>query len=52
MPQIFYDELIKQGYPIEKIKVIPNELEAVSYILTEAAPNDMNLLCSCILIHQ
>lgn len=46
MPQVFYDELIKQGYPIEKIKVIPNELEAVSYILTESAPNDMNLLCS------
>lgn len=46
MPQAFYDELIKQGYPAEKIKVIPNELEAVTHILTETNGEDMYLLCS------
>lgn len=52
MPKVFYDELIKQGYPVEKIKVIPNELEAVGYILTESSADDMNLLCSHELITQ
>lgn len=46
MPQAFYDELIKQGYPAAQIKVIPNEFQAVEYILTESSPEDMYLLCS------
>ncbi|MDD3267128.1 MAG: Mur ligase family protein [Burkholderiales bacterium] len=52
MPQVFYDELIKQGYPVEKIKVIPNEYEAVQYILLEAKPDDFTLLCSHELIND
>lgn len=52
MPKVFYDELIKQGYPVEKIKVIPNELEAVGYILTDSSADDMYLLCSHELITQ
>lgn len=46
MPQVFYDELIKQGYPVEQIKVIPNELEATHYIWETAQHDDMYLLCS------
>lgn len=46
MPQVFYNELIKQGYPVEQIKVIPNELEATHYIWETARHDDMYLLCS------
>ena len=46
MPQVFYAELIKQGYPSEKIKIMPNEFEATQFILTQAKPDDFTLLCS------
>ncbi|RTK93482.1 MAG: hypothetical protein EKK64_10100 [Neisseriaceae bacterium] len=46
MPQVFYDELIKQGFPDSKIKVIPNELEATAHILNHTKKNDFTLLCS------
>ncbi len=52
MPQVFYDELIKAGYPAEQINIIPNEVEAVQHILDSAQPNDMNLLCSHELIND
>lgn len=52
MPQVFYDELIKQGYASEKIKVIPNEYEAVQYILSESKQDDFTLLCSHELIND
>lgn len=52
MPQVFYDELIKQGYPEAQIKVIPNELEATHYILANSQPDDMCLLCSHELIND
>jgi cyanophycin synthetase len=46
MPELFRLELLKQGYPKAQIKVIPNELEATEYILAQAQPDDMYLLCS------
>ncbi len=46
MPELFKNELIKQGYPEKKIKVIPNELEATQYILKKAKPDDLYILCS------
>jgi UDP-N-acetylmuramyl tripeptide synthase len=46
MPELFRLELLKQGYPEAQLKVIPNELEATEYILTQAQPDDMYLLCS------
>lgn len=52
MPQVFYDELVKQGYSSEKIKVIPNEYEATEYILTMTKPDDFTLLCSHELIND
>jgi len=46
MPELFRLELLRQGYPQVQLKVIPNELEATEYILAQAQPEDMYLLCS------
>ena len=46
MPEAFKQVLIKKGYPARKIKVIPNEVEAVQHILGTSKANDMNILCS------
>lgn len=46
MPQLVYDALIAAGYPDAKIKIIPNELEAVQYILSQAQPADFWMLCT------
>lgn len=46
MPQLVYEALIAAGYPDAKIKIIPNELEAVQYILSQAQPADFWMLCT------
>lgn len=45
MPELFYKELIQQGFPDTKIKIIPNEIEALNTILTHSNPEDFHLLC-------
>lgn len=52
MPEAFKKILFEKGYPAKKIKVIPNEVEAVTHILTKAKPDDMNILCSHELITE
>lgn len=46
MPEAFKKVLLEKGYPAKKIKVIPNEVEAVTHILAKAKPEDLNILCS------
>ena len=45
MPELFYNELIKQGFPAASIKIVANETDAVNTILAQAQAEDMNLLC-------
>lgn len=45
MPELFYNELIQQGFPATQIKIIANEVDAVNMILTQAKPEDFHLLC-------
>lgn len=46
MPQLVYEALIAGGYPDTQIKIIPNELEAVQFILNQAQPQDFWMLCT------
>lgn len=46
MTKLFYDELIKAGYPIRQVKIIANELEATKYITSKSKADDMFLLCA------
>ncbi len=45
MPELFYNELIQQGFSAEKIRIIPNEVDAVNVILKHANSEDFYLLC-------
>ena len=45
MPELFYNELIKQGFPAANIKIVANEIDAVNTILAQAQAEDIYLLC-------
>ena len=46
MPELLRNALLDAGFPTSKLMVIPNELEALEFILTIATADDFFMLCS------
>lgn len=52
MPLVFKNELLRQGFPENRIDIYPSELDNAKFIINQSKPDDIYILCVHELVHE